>query len=1424
MSSQILQVVVQGKNDTQQAFQLTRQQVVDLVNATKDGASKMVDSWSKVGEASSKSARTMELAHSAALREAERRAAVEAKAFAQTAAVQEQVEKAVVRTAQAQAKAARDIELAHGAAAREAQKRSQAEIKALRDVEVAQTAALRQQAELAKRTSDAQIASWQASGRAAREIGTTLTAAVTVPLVAGAAAAVKAAISYESAFAGVRKTVDATEPQLKKLSDGFRQMSKEIPLSAVELAKIGENAGQLGIRQEAILGFTKVMAQLGVTTNLSADEAGTSLAQLANITQMSQENFDRLGSSLVALGNEGASTERHITAMALRLAGAGHQVGMTQHQILGVAAALANVGIKAEAGGSAISRVLVDMQLAVARGGNALQDFARVSGMSAAQFAKLFRQDAAAGLDAFVTGLARLKAAGGDVIKTLDDMGVREVRERDAIMRLAGANDQLTKSLKTSKDAWSANTALSKEAQERFKTTESALTLLWNRLVDVAREIGNALTPQIRSLADTIQQSLLPTLEKAVKWFTSLPDWTQKTAFGIAGIAAAVGPAVLALNKMGTAVSNVMKLTMGVTLAQWAASMGGLKTAIGFVIGSFAALAFKVGVAVAGFAASYWITDWILKFTGLRDAINGVIDKLTGLHAIERQVAAENAIALERRAASVGPGPQLNLPGLGLGAGASAWRAQQLARLGLGAPAGTAVPPPPFPGLGSSTFFSSSGLEYQSSLYGLDRSTQDRIRKLLKDSMLRTAQDQRDAMKQTYELNRVIVKQYLDGQAEDEEALAKFRRDTHKLASREEKKFWDEQIELADRYGRDLLKNLTRQQRDWKQAGSEVHRVFADLGQQVGGAWGAVIGNVGASLNALTRMNKAGLGKFFASTKGQDTLAAVQGGIDAFFGGMGIGGMLGSPGKGALAGAGAGAGTGALVGTMIAPGIGTAIGAAGGALLGALGGLFGGKKAQEDQRRAMAEMRQQLLDNFGGMAALQKKASELGIDISRAFSTKSPREFEAVVKQLDSALAAQQKRWQGIQTALQGLDLMTKGFMKNMEANGLKVGFTLDVVGEKMERFKKRLQEEGHEIDPTTGRFKDPEANERMRQRERQLGGGVGKATEEQMAAFKRLGDYAAAVFGAMVLENGNVIGALREMEPILDQLASAMDRFGLEGSAALNELLGLRQVMIDNEGIAQMIEGLNMLTRGLTEAGLMTSTMAQNIGKDAASAFAELRSKGVDANQAMLLMQPTLQALWERQKQFGDITDQATLALLNQAETAGLVGENQKSIYTKILDVLKEIRDTLKGLDGKTVNTRVNVNTHHTTTGDRGGNRGGLNDDGSEDRDGRPWTPYAGGGRVPFTPGGHRAIVAEQQTETILSDNQIAHLLARAMAMAGGGAGAPAGPVYIAMDPRLAGSGSARQITRGEFRQIEAAMGSGAIRVASRAISSRTP
>ncbi|HER5233473.1 TPA: phage tail tape measure protein, partial [Streptococcus pyogenes MGAS3370] len=240
-------------------------------------------------------------------------------------------------------------------------------------------------------------------------VGAAFTRGVTAPIVAGAGYAIKAAVDYESAFAGVKKTVDETATvSYAKLSQGIRQMAKELPASAVEIAHVAEAAGQLGVKTGDILSFSRTMIDLGESTNLSAEEAATSIAKIANITGLASSEYSRFGSAVVALGNNFATTEKDIVAMTNRIAASGKLAGLTNQEMLALATAMSSVGIEAEAGGTAMTQSLSAIERAVASGGDNLNKFAQIANMSSADFARAWKEKPIVALQEFIKGLGQL--------------------------------------------------------------------------------------------------------------------------------------------------------------------------------------------------------------------------------------------------------------------------------------------------------------------------------------------------------------------------------------------------------------------------------------------------------------------------------------------------------------------------------------------------------------------------------------------------------------------------------------------------------------------------------------------------------------------------------------------------------------------------------------------------------------------------------------------------------------------------------------------------------------------------------------------------------------------------------------------------------------------------------------------------------
>lgn len=362
-------------------------------------------------------------------------------------------------------------------------------------------------------------------------------------LTAVTALSVKAAMQWESAWAGVTKTVDGTPEELAQVEEGLRGLTSVLPAAHDEIAAVAEAAGQLGIETPNVVGFTKTMIDLGETTNLSANDAATALARFTNIMGTSQDKVSNLGSALVGLGNNYATTEAEIMAMAMRLAGAGVQVGLSEGQVLGLSTALSSVGIEAEAGGSAMSKVMIEIAASVETGNEKLAKFASAAGMSGEQFSKLWREDSAAALTAFVKGLGNAEAQGKSTLGVLADLGITEVRMRDALLRSSSAADQFSAAMADGNTAFEENNALTIEAAKRYATVESKLSMAGNAVRDAAIDFGEVFLPAVSGAADAVGEF--------AGFMGDLPDPVQGIlgvlALAVGGFALVGGTALLAV-------------------------------------------------------------------------------------------------------------------------------------------------------------------------------------------------------------------------------------------------------------------------------------------------------------------------------------------------------------------------------------------------------------------------------------------------------------------------------------------------------------------------------------------------------------------------------------------------------------------------------------------------------------------------------------------------------------------------------------------------------------------------------------------------------------------------------------------------------------------------------------------------------------
>ena len=486
------------------------------------------------------------------------------------------------------------------------------------------------------------------TGKGIKEVGESIDT-ITKPiqyastaLAAGGVASAKFAIDFEDSFAGVKKTVDATPEQLAKIKQGIIDLSTTgidgrgaIPQTATELNELAAAGGQLGISQENIIDFTEVMAQMGSATNLVGEEGAATLARFMNVMGTSQGEIRNIGSAIVDLGNNSATTESEIAEMALRMGKYGSSVRMSAADVLGYSAALSSLGIEAQMGGSAIGRTWLSIETAVASGGEGLTKFAKYSGKSAEEFKEQWNTDSSGAFNGLLKGLQSAE----NLTVALDDLGINNTQDIQAMMALVNGYDLVTESVNRSNTAYQENTALQEEFNAKNETTASKLANTKNNIIEAARSIGETMLPSIQDASTTVADFAKGLSQMSDEQKRAVVN-TGATVIAIGAISKVSAGAIKGVGGIVEAVGNIKKaFSAGGALAKFAPTL----TSIGAAAGPAALAVAGIATAAIGGKVAYdkWYQSQYRWSEGLSEGNEKVkesLEKYKSLNEVQGQI------------------------------------------------------------------------------------------------------------------------------------------------------------------------------------------------------------------------------------------------------------------------------------------------------------------------------------------------------------------------------------------------------------------------------------------------------------------------------------------------------------------------------------------------------------------------------------------------------------------------------------------------------------------------------------------------------------------------------------------------------------------------------------------------------------------
>ncbi|HEY9645690.1 MAG TPA: phage tail tape measure protein, partial [Chroococcidiopsis sp.] len=425
---------------------------------------------------------------------------------------------------------------------------------------------------------------FQDLGRSLTGIGQSMTQNLTLPIVAGLGAAGYAAVQFESQMADLNKAYgfDNGSQQAADAQAVIMDLSREMRQMPGDVTAIATEAGKLGVQFGQLEDYTRTVTAASVAFDVSAQEAGSSMATLTNVLgyqdaqgRVNIEGLQSLGDAINYFADTGATSEAAIMNVLQRAGGATRTFGLANNSATALSAAFLNLGYAPEVVGTSLNSMLPSLQNATQQSGD-FQDALAQIGLPAREFEQMIKHDAVGAITTFMDAVA--ESGDTSLIQRMFGSGSDSAMMTSAIQNLDAFKNTLLDTENIPAGSMMATFT------KRQQTTQSALEGVQASLMRMAISIGSVLLPALNDIAAAI----VPVIDG----FTSFADANPAIAqigVALALVAAAVGPVLIAV---GSVVSAIGTIGGAIAMMGGAAGiMGAVSGAVGLVAGSFVAIA-----------------------------------------------------------------------------------------------------------------------------------------------------------------------------------------------------------------------------------------------------------------------------------------------------------------------------------------------------------------------------------------------------------------------------------------------------------------------------------------------------------------------------------------------------------------------------------------------------------------------------------------------------------------------------------------------------------------------------------------------------------------------------------------------------------------------------------------------------------------
>lgn len=310
---------------------------------------------------------------------------------------------------------------------------------------------------------------------------------------------VKFYMDVEESQADLRKILGK---EAEKYYDKLAEISKNSPLSQIEVNEIAGSLAQSGIKGEDIVAYTDMAGKMKVAFDITTDEAGTFLAKTKEQLNLSKDELFSYMDTLNMLSNNYSVTAAQLADVSARTGGFAKSINLSKESNMAFATSLISTGVTAEQ----TSTVLGKLYSELSQGANTKAK------TSALEFL---------GLDAKSINKEMAIDAEGTILKVLEKIKNANVADKSALISdifgsdksvinglsvLSENLDGVKEKLDKAKQAVSENERVNGEYEDRINTLSNQLKMFRNNAFNALADIGKSIAPELKEILNTLKE------------------------------------------------------------------------------------------------------------------------------------------------------------------------------------------------------------------------------------------------------------------------------------------------------------------------------------------------------------------------------------------------------------------------------------------------------------------------------------------------------------------------------------------------------------------------------------------------------------------------------------------------------------------------------------------------------------------------------------------------------------------------------------------------------------------------------------------------------------------------------------------------------------------------------------------------------